>query len=88
MRGLSEKGSRLMFPADELGDNGASLSEVSKTFGRSFAPGGSLFLLGLPWGVDIGVVKPFSLAERVCRRGGGAGNSILVWPMDMGAPGQ
>ena len=62
---------------------GSSRMAFSKTFGSSFAPGGNLFLLGLPCGVVYGVVKSllvgvaglaYSLPERVCNKGGGIGS--------------
>ncbi len=56
---------------------------LSKASGRSLAPGGILDLLGLPWGVAYGDVKPagvgvwgasyMSFPDRVCSRGGGIG---------------
>lgn len=42
-----------------VGDDGASFIAFSNTFGRSMAPGGCLLLLGLPWGVWGGLVKPY-----------------------------
>jgi len=42
----------------------------SKTFGKSFAPGGNCDLLGLPCGVAVGDVKP-------CPPGGVEGDSAL-----------
>ena len=56
----------LLFPGDNGvpacrpdfdGLPGASFMAFSKAIGRSFAPGGFCFLLGLPWGVDTGVMK-------------------------------
>jgi hypothetical protein len=35
---------------------------LSKTLGRSLAPGGNCFLLGLPVGVCAGLVKPWTAA--------------------------
>lgn len=65
------------------GDIGANFIAFSKALGRSFAPGGNCFLLGLPEGVCVGLVKPFcvgvegrskySFPERVCKSGGGIG---------------
>lgn len=59
---------------------GASFMAFSKTSGRSCAPGGSCFLLGLPTGVAVGDTKPAcvgvegrSWGARVCTKGGGIG---------------
>ena len=69
---------------------------LSKTFGRSLAPGGNRFLLGLPCGVETGEVKLFcvgvwgnsysALPDRVCSNGGGIGslNSCFILPGDIG----
>lgn len=71
---------------------GASFMAFSKATGRSTAPGGALFLLGLPCGVWTGVMKLFlegvlgrSLKvsfwlERVWRGGGGTGRMPSCFP--------
>lgn len=40
-------------------DTGLSFRALSKALERSLAPGGIVFLLGLPWGVAAGVRKEF-----------------------------
>lgn len=64
----------------------------SKATGRSLAPGGFRFLLGLPCGVETGVVKLFRFGvfgrslkdsfwlERVWRGGGGTGRMPSCLP--------
>jgi hypothetical protein len=90
--------SALLFPGDNgvprplfvgLKFGGLSFIAFSKAVGRSFAPGGNRLLLGLPWGVEAGVMKLFMVGvlglaprasfwlERV-RRGGGAVGRVLL----------
>jgi hypothetical protein len=74
---------------------------LEKTSGRSKAPGGMRFLLGLPWGVCMGEMKagssregvPRMLAssmlceERVCVSGGGTGKAkSCLWALVKGDP--
>ena len=72
---------------------GVSFRELSKATGRSLAPGGFRFLLGLPCGVETGVMKLFRFGvfgcsllkdsfwlERVCRGGGGTGMILSCFP--------
>ena len=72
---------------------GVSFIELSKATGSSLAPGGFRFLLGLPWGVETGVMKLFRFGvfglsalkgsfwpERVCRGGGGMGIVLSCFP--------
>lgn len=72
---------------------GVSFRELSKATGRSLAPGGFRFLLGLPCGVETGVMKLFRLGvfglsllkdsfcvERVCKGGGGTGMMFSCLP--------
>jgi hypothetical protein len=72
---------------------GVSFIELSKATGRSLAPGGFRFLLGLPCGVETGVMKLFRFGvfgrsllkasfwlERVCRGGGGTGMILSCFP--------
>jgi len=74
---------------------------LEKTSGRSKAPGGMRFLLGLPWGVCMGEMKagssregvPRILAssmlceERVCVSGGGTGKAkSCLWALVKGDP--
>lgn len=65
-----------------------SFMALEKTSGRSNAPGGMRFLLGLPCGVWAGEMKAGSsrlgvpgasfmlFEERVCRSGGGMGRAM------------
>ena len=82
-----------------MGELGPSFMAFSNTFGRSLAPGGSLFLLGLPWGVEKGEVNPicvgvcglseYSFPDRVCKGGGGIGMlkaGLLDPPREGGFP--
>jgi hypothetical protein len=72
---------------------------LEKTSGRSKAPGGMRFLLGLPWGVCIGEIKAGSSREgvpivssmlfedRVCVSGGGTGRAkSCLWALVKGEP--
>jgi len=71
---------------------GFSFMAFSKATGRSTAPGGALFLLGLPCGVETGVMKLFLVGvfgrslkasfwpERVWRGGGGTGRISSCFP--------
>ena len=45
------------FKADLVGVDGASLRALSKAWGKSMDPGGTLCLLGLPWGVCAGLIN-------------------------------
>jgi hypothetical protein len=61
---------------------GKSFMALSKTLGKSYAPGGCWCLLGLPCGVCGGLVKcdregvegSYSFSERVSSGGGGIGS--------------
>ena len=73
---------------------------LEKTSGRSKAPGGMRFLLGLPWGVCMGEMKAGSsregvprlassmlCEERVCESGGGTGRAkSCLWALVKGDP--
>ena len=73
---------------------------LEKTSGRSKAPGGMRFLLGLPWGVCMGEMNGGSsragvpridssmlCEERLCVRGGGTGKAkSCLWALVKGDP--